>query len=81
MFERNAYAIGEKAKIFCKVDNSQCKVNVNSVVARLINKVTYNSSVGRTMVHSYERITQRFEGCAPGSQLNKDAAIEIKEGN
>eukprot|EP00825_Cyclidium_porcatum_P035872 TRINITY_DN3765_c0_g1_i4.p1 TRINITY_DN3765_c0_g1~~TRINITY_DN3765_c0_g1_i4.p1 ORF type:complete len:227 (+),score=49.06 TRINITY_DN3765_c0_g1_i4:103-783(+) len=81
MFERNAYAIGEKAKIFCKIDNSQCQVPVTSVIARLVNKVTYIASTGNTMVHKFDRITQNFEGCGAGSQLNKEATIDIKQGN
>ena len=36
-FEKNAYAIGENAKIFCEIDNSKCSLNLIQVVCELKN--------------------------------------------
>lgn len=45
-FEKNAFAIGEPAKITCEIDNTNCKTNVNRIEARLINKITYTDDTG-----------------------------------
>ena len=46
-FEKNAFAIGEQAKITCEIDNRNCKSNVNRIEARLINKLSYKDNSGQ----------------------------------
>lgn len=56
-------------------------MNVTSVVAKLINRVSYTASNAKTSTHRFDRITQNFEGCAAGQQMAKEAVIEIREGS
>lgn len=36
-FEKDQYAIGEDATLFCEVDNSSSEAKINSIVGSLVN--------------------------------------------
>ena len=67
-FEKNAYTPGEEARMYCKVDNTEGKSEVECVEVALVNEITYTSSEAHRKTFEEILFRKKFSGLGIGEQ-------------
>lgn len=81
-FEKNGYAPGEDAKMYCVVDNKEGKARVERVTVTLKNDITYVSRENHRRNRTFTILQNSFSGLEPGQEGERDQMVKIiNQGN
>jgi hypothetical protein len=80
-FEKNGYAPGEEAKMYCVLDNKEGKAAVERVSVTLKNEITYISRDNHRRQRTVTLFDNSFSGLEPGQEGERDQVVRIQNFN
>ena len=70
-------APGDKAAVLCQIDNSFCRVNMREIIIRMIQKVQFITTQGKSRTLEKQIMEQKFAGVPLGKKESGPRALEF----
>ncbi|CAD8136300.1 unnamed protein product [Paramecium pentaurelia] len=78
VFDKNHYLPGDTAYLWADLDNSNCKLDVKRIDARLINYLTLRDKTGREKVITRTIVSQQIQGIGAGVKAVENDRKQIQ---